>query len=349
MKFSVLIPVYNTGKYLEECLQSVLNQTYQNFEIIIVDDGSTDNSGTICDKFQKDYPQIIKVIHKENQGQLASRCIAIQHAKGDYCIFVDADDLLCENALEIIIDNLHQYGFPDMLIYSFFYENEKGDIRKAKRFFDEGLVESEKLHEMFFTGTGLNNVWTKAVKIEIARCKGFDFSNYFSLRCAEDSLQSMAMVDGCQTVVYIYKQLYRYRIWNFGTTRRYTLDRISIFNDTILHEKRLCFAKKWGMNFPEWRDRIEAYELNHLVYVFDLFYVNGDRVVRKNILDYHWIDFIPRDVLIDTIDSNEYISTINHRLLRWLLGKQWFCIWIYYRKKLTYQFIRRLKKRVLTG
>ena len=70
MKFSVLIPVYNTEKYLEDCLQSVLNQTYQDFEIIIVDDGSTDSSGEICDRYQKENPDKIKVIHKDNQGQL---------------------------------------------------------------------------------------------------------------------------------------------------------------------------------------------------------------------------------------------------------------------------------------
>ena len=100
LKFSVLIPVYNTEKYIEECLQSVLNQTYQDFEIILVDDGSTDSSGVICDNYQKDYPEKIKVKHKENQGQLASRCVAIKEAKGDYCIFVDSDDSIKNNLLE---------------------------------------------------------------------------------------------------------------------------------------------------------------------------------------------------------------------------------------------------------
>ena len=70
LKFSVLIPVYNTEKYLEECLQSVLNQTYQDFEIILVNDGSTDNSVAICDKFKSDFPETIKVYfyqcHKKN-------------------------------------------------------------------------------------------------------------------------------------------------------------------------------------------------------------------------------------------------------------------------------------------
>ena len=106
LKFSVLIPIYNTEKYLEECLQSVLNQTYQDFEIIIVDDGSTDSSGALCDDYQKDYPEKIKVIHNKNQGQLASRCIASQQAKGQYCIFMDADDLLIDIALETINNNM---------------------------------------------------------------------------------------------------------------------------------------------------------------------------------------------------------------------------------------------------
>ena len=80
MKFSVLIPVYNTEKYLEECLQSILNQTYQDFEIIIVDDGSSDSSGAICDNFQKAYPEKIIVIHKENQGLISARRVGIANA-----------------------------------------------------------------------------------------------------------------------------------------------------------------------------------------------------------------------------------------------------------------------------
>ena len=321
LKFSVLIPVYNTEKYLEECLQSVINQTYQNFEIIIVDDGSTDSSGKICDRYQRDYPDRIKVIHNENQGQLASRCIASQHAKGQYCIFMDSDDLLIDIALETIYINLEKFSFPDMLVYSFVYEKVNEPHVKADCLFEEGIVSQFDLYKMFLTGVGLNNVWTKAVKTEIAQCKDYDFSKYFSLRCSEDTLHSMAMIDQCQKIAYIYKPLYRYRIWENATTRRYVIDRIEVFNDSILFKERLRFAQKWGFNSLDCFKRIEANAINHLIYVFDLFYIHLKPKQRKKLMDYPWERFIPDEISIDALSSNEFLSKNNYNLLNWILHK----------------------------
>lgn len=349
MKFSVLIPVYNTEKYLEECLQSVLNQTYQDFEIILVDDGSTDNSGAICDKFQDEYPQKIKVIHKDNQGQLASRCIATQRAQGQYCIFMDADDLLIDRALETICENLKKYSFPDMLVYSFVYDKENEGQVPAKRFFEEGMVPQHELYEMLLTGIGLNNVWTKAVKTEIAQCSGYDFSSYYSLRCSEDVLHSMAMIDQCQRVAYIYQPLYHYRIWDNATTRRYSMDRIEVFNDSVLFKERLRFARKWGFVSLEWKKRIEANAINYLLYVFDLFYIHFNRQQRKELISYPWNSFMPNEIKIDELSANEYLSKNNFFLLSWILQKNEFQIGMYYKKKLSYQSLRNLKRKLIHG
>lgn len=88
---SVIVPIYNTEKYLENCINSILNQSYKNLEIILVDDGSTDNSGKIADEFAKK-DQRIKVIHQKNAGQSAARNVGIRQANGDYISFVDSDD-----------------------------------------------------------------------------------------------------------------------------------------------------------------------------------------------------------------------------------------------------------------
>ena len=349
MTFSVLIPVYNTEKYLEECLQSVLNQTYQDFEIVIVDDGSTDNSGAICDKIQKNYTNKIKVIHKENQGQLASRCNATRYAKGKYCIFMDADDLLTDRALETICENLKKYSFPDMLVYSFTYDKENKGQVPAKRFFEEGMVPQHELYEMLLIGIGLNNVWTKAVKTEIAQCNKYDFSSYYSLRCSEDALHSMAMIDQCQRVAYIYRPLYRYRIWDNATTRRYSMDRIEVFNDSVLFKERLQFARKWGFDSLEWKKRIEANSINYLLYVFDLFYIHFTRQQRKELISYPWNSFIPNEIKIDELSANEYLSKNNFSLLSWILQKNEFQIGMYYKKKLSYQSLRNLKRKLIHG
>ena len=90
-KISVIVPIYNVAKYLPTCLNSIINQTYQNLEIILIDDGSTDNSGKIADQYAQKDPRI-KVIHQPNQGQSTARNIGIQLAKGDYIGFIDGDD-----------------------------------------------------------------------------------------------------------------------------------------------------------------------------------------------------------------------------------------------------------------
>ena len=95
-KISVIIPVYNTEKYLERCINSILNQTHKNIEIILVDDGSTDNSGEICDFFKNKDSRII-VIHKQNGGAASARNSGLEIASGDYVAFVDSDDWLAED------------------------------------------------------------------------------------------------------------------------------------------------------------------------------------------------------------------------------------------------------------
>ena len=106
---SVIVPVYNAEKYLKECIRSILNQTIQNLELILVNDGSTDGSGYICDEYiNKD--NRIKVIHKENGGVSSARNMGISEATGEYFTFVDSDDYLEPNALEILYNDIIIYN-----------------------------------------------------------------------------------------------------------------------------------------------------------------------------------------------------------------------------------------------
>ena len=104
---SIIVPVYNTGEYLAPCVESLIAQTYQNLEIILVDDGSTDGSGAICDDFAcRD--ERIKVIHQKNSGVSAARNAGLKAALGDYLTFVDSDDLLVPSALETAMRYLRE-------------------------------------------------------------------------------------------------------------------------------------------------------------------------------------------------------------------------------------------------
>ena len=115
MKISVIIPVYNVEKYIVKCLDSLVNQTLENIEIIVVNDGSKDNSQTIIDKYVKKYPKKIKSYIKENGGQGSARNLGLEYAKGEYISFVDSDDWLDLNALEEMY-NLAKKDNSDIVI-----------------------------------------------------------------------------------------------------------------------------------------------------------------------------------------------------------------------------------------
>lgn len=104
INISVIIPVYNVEKYLSKCLDSIINQTYSNFEVILIDDGSTDNSSNICDKYSKKDKRI-KAIHNKNKGVSFSRNCGLDIASGKYILFIDSDDTIDEDYLEKLINN----------------------------------------------------------------------------------------------------------------------------------------------------------------------------------------------------------------------------------------------------
>ena len=99
---SIIVPAYNAEAYLNRCIDSILSQTYRNIEIILVDDGSTDNTPVLCDEYSEQHKDIIKVIHKENGGVSSARNIGIDTASGDYYAFVDSDDWIADDFIETL-------------------------------------------------------------------------------------------------------------------------------------------------------------------------------------------------------------------------------------------------------
>ena len=107
---SVIVPVYNTEKYLDRCIQSILAQTYTDFELLLIDDGSTDLSGEICDKYAEQDSRV-KVFHKENGGVSSARNLGLDKANGDWVTFVDADDWVTTLYLNNLSDNTNSADF----------------------------------------------------------------------------------------------------------------------------------------------------------------------------------------------------------------------------------------------
>lgn len=122
---SVVVPVYNVKSYLERCVISILTQTYQNFECILVDDGSTDGSGELCDKLAEKYGQI-KVVHQENGGLSAARNTGIRNAKGKYILFMDSDDFYTsKDCFSKLIQRMHETN-ADIVLFNYLRYTEEG-------------------------------------------------------------------------------------------------------------------------------------------------------------------------------------------------------------------------------
>ena len=125
---SILIPVYNIKKYIEKCLESVITQTYENIEIIVIDDGSTDGSEKICDDYKK-IDNRIHVIHKQNEGLVAARKTGVQIAKGQYCFCLDGDDWIESDAIEKLLFYIKKYDC-DIVQGLAYFEYEDGSYVK---------------------------------------------------------------------------------------------------------------------------------------------------------------------------------------------------------------------------
>jgi len=133
MKISVIVPIYNIENYLDDCIISILNQSYYNFELILVDDGSTDHSAEICEKYRVE-DQRIKVIHQNNQGLSAARNTGIHSADGQYLYFVDGDDYIHHETLSSFMDVLEQSPDLDFIIGRMSYFTDGSEIMKVDIF-----------------------------------------------------------------------------------------------------------------------------------------------------------------------------------------------------------------------
>lgn len=172
-KISVIIPVYNVEKYLRECVDSVLGQTYKNIEVILVDDGATDSCPQICDDYANQDNRI-KVVHKENGGLSDARNFGIDASTGDYIIFIDSDDYWdSDTAVEHIVDIIDK-EHKDIVLFFFkyFYEDEQGGriVEYNKNFKNikiNGKSKAEQMSDIIKNHVYLSASWTKAIKRDL--------------------------------------------------------------------------------------------------------------------------------------------------------------------------------------
>lgn len=208
---SIIMPVYQAKNWLEDSIYSVLRQTYENYELILVDDGSTDGSGDICDKMAASFQQI-HVYHQKNGGVSNARNNGLSHASGEYLMFLDCDDSICENTLEILAHKMKTVE-ADAVFFGFCRCNRSGLKENVVVDLKEGIYKDNEIKKAFmkFFDTNIaNNIGTKLYKRECLREVRFDeTANIY-----EDIRFCLAAVKGMQSIYFLDKCLYNYEYKN---------------------------------------------------------------------------------------------------------------------------------------
>jgi len=242
MFVSFLVPVYNVEKYLKECIESLLVQKGCGYEIILLDDGSTDNSGALCDQYKDAFPDIVRVIHKENEGLLATRRRGFKEAKGDWFICVDSDDFIKSDLLEKVVQTIQKYDC-DMVMYNYEYLGLDGERTKSRvKLKHESIYTLETkmdIYEKKLCSVDINSMWMRAMKRETVDIDE-DYSNYGIRNMCEDAVQILSIYTAAEKIIYLDVPLYVYRKGQESITADVTLDRwTSIFRCASITEKYL--------------------------------------------------------------------------------------------------------------
>ena len=256
IKFSIVIPCYKVEQYLPKCVESLCNQTLKDVEIILVDDGSPDNSGRICDEWAaKD--ERIKVIHKNNGGVSAARNDGLKIAQGEYVLFCDSDDWMDEDALnnlyqagiqnnaDIVIGDVSQV-FGERIVPVHFYDKEF--VTSDKKYIDE-LIKANFCRKYCpnpYKGKpafGYGGPWNKAVRRDFL----LEHNITFDVRVKgifDDILYTAYILASANIIAYIQKNVYNYRILSNSITHSYKPNLLEI-NDAIFNSWNE-FINKFG-------------------------------------------------------------------------------------------------------
>ncbi len=208
MKFSVVVPIYKVEKYLRECVDSILSQTFTDYELILVDDGSPDDCPRLCDEYAAKDPRV-KVIHQKNAGQACARNAGIKAAKGEYLICIDSDDYFVDD--RVFGRVAEKTDGTDVILYGYkkLYESNGQFGGESVPVFEGVLNTAAMLDTVLESDTYCGAAWAKAVRLSVLRENGIDFRPgmiaedidwYLHLMCRARSWASI-----CETAV-IYRQ-----------------------------------------------------------------------------------------------------------------------------------------------
>lgn len=312
MKISIIIPVYNTEKYLGQCLESLVNQTYRDIEIIIINDGSTDNSGMLCRKY-KNKDNRIKYFEIQNKGVAFARNFGIKKSSGQYIMFIDSDDFIEKNTLEIIDKYLKD---KDLIIYGYdrSYKNRK--INQIENSRDINLL---NLKEVIFSNDNIGGyLWNKIFKSNIIKDNYIRFDE--DICYCEDLMFVSQYIKYVKNIFYIKEIKYHYRMRKSSTTFNFFSEK----NLTILDA---CEKMIELNNDDLYVKRLLQFKYLNSYYSFD------KRILKNKKINYEIIKdekLILKDLKINESKYLKYILNKRFRRLYMLLQKLKYSIFKLY-------------------
>lgn len=295
---SIIIPVYNVGQYLDKCIKSVINQTYKDIEIICVDDGSTDASSEICDKYGK-IDSRIKVIHKTNGGLVSARQAGLKVSRGKYVGFVDGDDWIDKEMYECMFQIIEKYKVD--MVETGVVDSYGESLEKERKYkLDGGIYEGEKfknvilnnlLYDGKFYSYGVNTIylWNKLFK------KNFIYECYMKLDYKQSMFEDYASVYPYlikhQSVAVVNKAFYHYRVVNNSLKRSKLNDAMLILH---LHTKLMEEVINKSVYKENFLHQFKFFKLFFLImYNISIF----DSYQQKILVPYGGIDYNEKVIL----------------------------------------------------
>lgn len=262
-KISIIMPAYNAEKYLELSILSVLNQNFNNFELIIVNDGSTDKSEQICKKYLSD--ERVKLISQNNSGPSSARNAGLKAMTGDFLMFLDADDFLDKNALSSLIEVM-EHRDVDLCIYAWkeFQGGNKEHCfsdKEVKKKYEE--IYADIIYHPFLCGGGFpwNKIWRVASIKNQSGLVMFDEKLYLY----EDKYWVIQNLDRIKNVVFLNKCIYNYRVQSSSLSHNHNNQLDKLYNSLIAAKKIQEYVNANHYCLHKYSDDLEwAFELNYL-------------------------------------------------------------------------------------
>jgi len=226
---SIIVPVYNVERYLEKCVNSIINQTYKNLEIILVDDGATDSSGNMCDELAKSDNRI-KVYHKENGGLSDARNYGVERATGDYIGFVDSDDYIDSEMYEKLYEAIKKENVDVAECSLKVIYPGKIELFTDEKYY-KVLGKTEYLEEYLTIKKVFGSVWTKLIKSDVAKKLVFPKGKLY-----EDTYYAYDLINIANSFVLIDSPSYNYLMRENSITNSKMYAYFSVLNSILLEE-----------------------------------------------------------------------------------------------------------------